>query len=108
MLFRSIFIVGNQVLCLGTLSGVCLENFTESVVIIPVTTFHSLTAPFASLIILTYLAIYTTHLLAKIALERKQLENIPRLLGKLKLWLTGPEIGNKPVSVGKSFSLVGI
>ena len=64
------------------LSGVCSENFTESVAIIPVTTFYSLTASFASLVILTYPAIYTSHLFATIALERKRLEIIPKPLGK--------------------------
>ena len=67
------------------LSGACLENFTELVVIILVTTLYGLMAPFASLVILAYLTIYMSHLLAMIALERKQLENISKPLGKLIL-----------------------
>ena len=53
--------------------------------IIPVTTIYGLTATFASLIVLAYLTIYMSHLLATIALERKHLENIPKPLGKLIL-----------------------
>ena len=53
--------------------------------IIPVTTLNGLMAPFASLLILAYLAIYMSHLLATIVLERKQLEKIPKPLGKLIL-----------------------
>ena len=81
----SIFIVGHLVIGLDAFSGVCLENFPKSVVIVPVSTFYSLTAPFASLVILTYLANNTSHFFAPITLERKWLENIPKLLGKLNL-----------------------
>ena len=77
----SIFIVGNLVIGLDMFSGACSENFTKTVVIVPVATFYSLAASFASLVILAYLA----NSLALITLERKWLENIPKLLGKLKL-----------------------
>ena len=103
-----IFIVGNLVVGLDAFSGVCLENFPQMVAIVPVTTFDGLVASLASLVILTYLANSTSHLLAPVALERKRLGNISKLLGRLNLRLTGPETGNKPVDVGKSFSLLGI
>ena len=63
-----IVVIRNQVLGLGTLSGACSENFTELVVIVPVTAFYGLTAPFASLAILAYLTNYPSHL-ATITLE---------------------------------------
>ena len=80
-----VFTVGNLVIGLDTFSGACSENLPKMVAIVPVTTFYSLAASFASLIILAYLANNASHLLALIALERKWLENIPKLLGKLKL-----------------------
>ena len=103
-----IFIVRNLVVGLDAFSGMCLENLPQTVAIVPVTTFNGLAASLASLIILAYLANSTSHLLAPVALERKQLGNISKLLGRLNLRLTGPETGNKPVDVGKSFSLLGI
>ena len=103
-----IFIVGNLVVGLDAFSGTCSENFPEAVAIVPVTTFDGLAASLASLVILAYLAKDSSHLLAPIALERKRLGNISKLLRKLNLRLTGPETGNKPVDVGKSFSLLGI
>ena len=103
-----IFIVGNLVVGLGAFSGACSENFPQTVAIVPVTTFDGLTTSLASLIILAYLANGTSHLLAPVTLERKRLGNILKLLGRLNLRLTGPETGNKPVDVGKSFSLLGI
>ena len=78
------------------------------VAIVPVTTFDGLAASLASLIILAYLTNSTSHLLAPVALQRKWLGNISKLLGRLNLRLTGPETGNKPVDIGKSFSLLGI
>ena len=103
-----IFIIGNLVVGLDVFSGTCSENLPKMVAIIPVAIFYSLVTSFASLVILAYLANSTSHVLAVIALERKWLENIFKLLGKSKLQLTGPETGNKPVDVGKSFSLLGI
>ena len=103
-----IFIVGNLVVGLDAFSGTCSENFPQTVAIVPVTTFNSLAASLASLVILAYLANSTSHLLAPVTLERKRLGNISKLLGRLNLRLTGPETGNKPVDVGKSFSLLGI
>ena len=100
------FIIGNLVVGLDVFSGTCSENLPKAVVIIPVATFYSLVTSFASLVILAYLANGASHLLAVIALERKWLENISELLGKSKLQLTGPETGNKPVDIGKSFSLL--
>ena len=102
------FIVGNLVVGLDAFSGTCSENLPKAVAIIPVATFYSLATSFASLVILAYLANGASHLLAAIALERKRLENISERLGKSKLRLTGPETSNKPVDVGKSFSLLGI
>ena len=92
------------------LGGECkdLENFPKTVVIIPITTFYSLVASLASLIILTYLTNNSSHLLAVIALERKWLGLISKLLGNGIMRLTGPETSNKPVDIGKSFSLLGI
>ena len=78
------------------------------VAIVPVTTFDGLAASLASLIILAYLANSMGHLLAPVALERKWLGNISKLLVRLNLRLTGPETSNKPVDIGKSFSLLGI
>ena len=104
----SIFIVGNLVIGLDMFSGVCSENFPKTVAIIPITTFYSLAASLASLVILAYLTNNSSHLLAAIALQRKRLELISKLLGKLILLLTGPETSNKPVNVGKSFFLLGI
>ena len=97
-----------MVVGLDVFSGACLENFPKVVAIVPVTTFDGLAASLVSLVILAYLAKDSSHLLAPIALERKRLGNISRLLGKLNLQLTGPETGNKPVDIGKSFSLLGI
>ena len=79
------FIVRNLVIGLNTFGGACSENFPQTVVIVPVTTFNSLAASLASLVILAYLANSTSHLLATIALERKQLENNSRWLGNSKL-----------------------
>ena len=104
----SIFIVGHLLIGLGVFSGVCSENLSKLVVIVPVTTFYGLMAPFASLVIVAYLTDNMCHLLAMIALERKQLENIPKPLRKLKLRFTGPETGSKLVIIKKSFSLLGI
>ena len=103
-----VFIVGNLVIGLDTFSGACSENFPKTVVIVPVATLYSLATSFASLVILAYLANSGSHLLAAIALERKWLENISKLLEKSKLQLTGSETSNKLVNVGKSFSLLGI
>ena len=58
----SIFIVGNLVIGLDMFSGVCSENFPKTVVIIPITTFYSLAASLASLIILAYLDRKSTRL----------------------------------------------
>ena len=80
-----VFIIGNLVIGLNTFSGACSENFPKTAAIVPVATFYSLAASFASLVILTYLANGASHLLAAIALERKWLENISKLLGKSKL-----------------------
>ena len=80
-----IFIVRNLVIGLDAFSGVCSENFPKMVAIIPVTTFYSLVASLAGLVILTYLANNMSHLLAVITLEIKQLEHISKLLGKLNL-----------------------
>ena len=68
-----IFIVGNLVVGLDAFSGACSENFSQTVAIIPVTTFNGLAASLASLVILAYLANSTSHFLAPVALERKQL-----------------------------------
>ena len=102
------FIVRNLVIGLNAFGGACSENFPQTVAIVPVAAYYSLLTSFTSLVILSYLANGMSHLLATIALERKRLENNSRLLGKSKLRLTGPETGNKPVDVGKSFSLLGI
>ena len=102
------FIVENLVVGLDVFSGTCSENLPKMLAIVPVATFYSLATSFASLVILSYLANGASHLLATITLERKRLDNISKLLGKSKLRLTGPETGNKPVDVGKSFSLLGI
>ena len=64
-------IIREQVLGLGTFSGVGSENFAKLVAIVPVTAFYGLTAPFACLIILTYLTNDVSHLFAMIARERK-------------------------------------
>ena len=96
-----------MVVGLDTFSGTCLEDIPQTVAIVPVT-FNGLVASLASLVILAYLANSMSHLLAPVALERKRLGNISKLLGRLNLRLTGPETGNKPVNVGKSFSLLGI
>ena len=80
-----IFIVGNLVVGLDMFSGACSENFPQTVAIVPVTTFDSLAASLASLVILAYLANSASHLLAPIALERKWLKNIFKLLEKLNL-----------------------
>ena len=77
----STFIIRNLVIGLNTFSGACSENFPKTVAIVPVATFYSLVTSFASLIILSYLANSASHLLAMIALERKQLENNSRQLG---------------------------
>ena len=103
-----IFIVRNLVVGLDAFSGACSENFPKAVAIVPVTTFDGLAASLASLIILAYLAKNLSHLLAPVALERKRLGSISKLLGRLNLRLTGPETVNKPVDIGKSFSLLGI
>ena len=66
-----IFIIRNLVIGLDTFSGACSENLPKMVAIVPVTTFYSLAASFASLIILAYLANSASHLLAPITLERK-------------------------------------
>ena len=97
-----------MVVGLDAFSGACSENFPQAVAIVPVTTFDGLTTFLASLVILAYLANSTSHFLAPVALERKWLGNILKLLGRLNLRLTGPETGNKPVDIGKSFSLLGI
>ena len=76
-----IFIVGNLVVGLDVFSGACSENFPKVVAIVPVTTFDSLAASLASPVILAYLAKSSSHLLAPVALERKQLGNISKLLG---------------------------
>ena len=76
-----IFIIRNLVIGLDTFSGVCSENLPKTVVIVPVTTFYSLVASFASLIVLAYFADNMSHLLAVIALERKRLDLIFKLLG---------------------------
>ena len=78
-----VFIVRNLIVGLDVFGGVCLENIPKTVAIVPVTTFYSLAASLASLIILPYLANNMGHLLAVIALERKQLENVFKLLGRL-------------------------
>ena len=103
-----IFIVRNLVIGLDAFSGACSENFPKMVAIIPVTTFYSLASSLASLVVLAYLADNMSHLLAVITLERKWLDIISKLLGNVILQLTGPETSNKPVDVGKSFSLLGI
>ena len=103
-----VFIVRNLVIGLDMFSGTCLETLPKTVAIIPVATFYNLATSFASLVILAYLANGASHLLAAIALERKWLENISKLLEKSKLQLTGSETSNKLVNVGKSFSLLGI
>ena len=79
------FIVRNLVIGLNMFSGACSENFPKTVAIVPVATFYSLATSFASLVVLTYLANNMSHLLAVITLERKQLEHISKLLGKLNL-----------------------
>ena len=81
----SVFIIGNLVIGLDVFSGVCSENFSQTVAIVPVTTFDGLAASLASLILLAYLANSASHLLAPIALERKWLKNIFKLLEKLNL-----------------------
>ena len=103
-----VFIIRNLVIGLDAFSGTCSENLPKAVAIIPVATFYNLATSFASLVILAYLANGASHLLAAIALERKWLENISKLLQKSKLQLSGPETSNKPVDIGKYFSLLGI
>ena len=97
-----------MVVGLDAFSGTCSKDFPQTVAIVPVTTFNGLAASLASLVILAYLANSTSHFLAPVALERKRLGNILKLLGRLNLRLTGPETSNKPVDIGKSFSLLGI
>ena len=80
-----VFIIKNLVVGLDAFSGACLENLPKTVAIVPVTTFYGLAASLASLVILAYLANSASHLLAAIALERRWLENISKLLGKLNL-----------------------
>ena len=103
-----VFIIGDLVIGLDMFSGVCSENPPKTVAIVPVTTFYSLVASFASLVVLAYFADNMSHLLAAIALEGKWLDLISKLLGNVILRLTGPETGNKTVDIGKSFSLLGI
>ena len=103
-----VFIIGNLVVGLNVFSGMCSENLPKTVAIIPVATFYNLVTSFAGLVILAYLADSTSHLLAAIALERRRLDLISKLLGNGILRLTGPETSNKPVDIGKSFSLLGI
>ena len=55
------------------------------VAIVPVATFYSLAASLASLVGLAYLTDNTSHLHAPVALEIKQLEDIPKLFGKLNV-----------------------
>ena len=74
------FIVGNLVNGLNAFGGACSENVPQTVAIVPVAAFYSLSTSFASLVILSYLANGASHLLATIALERKWLENNSRRL----------------------------
>ena len=69
--------------------GVCSENFAKLVAIVPITTFYGLMAPIAGLVILTYLTNNVSHLLAIIALKRKQLENDSKISIELKKDLLG-------------------
>ena len=46
------FIVRNLVIGLDMFSGMCSENLPKTVAIIPVTTFYSLVASFAGLVVL--------------------------------------------------------
>ena len=79
----SIFIIRNLVIGLDAFSWASLENLSKSVAIIPVTTFDGLTAPLAGLVVVTYFTDDTGHFLAMITLERKQLEDIPKIPRKL-------------------------
>ena len=80
-----VFLVGNLIVGLGAFSGACSENFPQAVAIVPVTAFDSLTTSLASLVILAYFANSTSHFLAPVALERKWLGNILKLLERLNL-----------------------
>ena len=69
--------------------GVCSENFAKSVVIVPITTFYGLMASISGLVVLAYLTNNVSHLLAIIALKRKQLENDSKISIELKKGLLG-------------------